>query len=68
MRKDRVAFLLLFCGMVLVKRRGASLSETMSMLPLSRRGRLLAGEMDHGGAALQGPSASLYASPGDQNC
>ena len=67
MREDRVAFLLLFCGMVLVKRRRADLAETMSMLPLSWRGRLLATEMGHSGAALwQGPRASLHPAPGDQ--
>ena len=38
MKEDRVVFLLLFCGMVLLKRRKASLAETMSMLPLYGRG------------------------------
>jgi len=69
MKEDRVAFLLLFCGMVLVKSRKASLTETMSMLPLSGRGRLLAMEMDRSGAALwQGlkTGTSLPAEPGNQ--
>ena len=52
MKEDRVAFLLLFCGMVLVKRRKASLAETMSVLPLYGRGRLLAIEMDRSGETL----------------
>ena len=45
MRDDRLAFLLLFCGMILVKRDKATLAETMSMLPLYGGARLLAGEM-----------------------
>jgi hypothetical protein len=45
MRDDRLAFLLLFCGMILVKRDKATLAETMSMLPLYGSARLLAGEM-----------------------
>jgi len=52
MKENRVAFLMLFFGMVLVKRRNASLSDTLSMLPLSGRGRLLALEMDRSGTAL----------------
>ena len=69
MKEDRVAFLLLFCGMVLVNRRKASLAETMSMLPLSGRGRLLALEMDRSGEALwhglkTGPA--LHAEPDNQ--
>jgi hypothetical protein len=57
MREDRVAFLLLFCGMVLVNRRKASLAETMSMLPLYGMGRLLAIEM---------AGTSLHAEAGNQ--
>ena len=69
MKEDRVAFLLLFCGMVVVKRRKSSLAETMSMLPLNGRGRLLANEMDRSGAPLwQGleTGASLHADQTNQ--
>ena len=45
MRENRFAFLMLFCGMILVKKDKATLSETMSMLPLYGGARLLAGEM-----------------------
>jgi hypothetical protein len=45
MREDRLAFLLMFCGMILVKREKATLAETMSVLPLYGGARLLAGEM-----------------------
>ena len=49
MREDRLAFLLLFCGMILVKRDKATLAETMAMLPLYGGARLLAGEMTAAG-------------------
>jgi len=52
MREDRFAFLLQFCGMVLVTRQKASLAETLAMLPLNGKGRLLARELDPGGADL----------------
>ena len=45
MKEDRIAFLLLFCGMILVKRQRATMEETMSMLPLYGGARMLAGEM-----------------------
>ena len=45
MREERLAFLLMFCGMILVKREKATLAETMSILPLYGGARLLAGEM-----------------------
>lgn len=45
MREDRFAFLLLFCGMILVKKDKATLPETMSILPLCGGARLLAGQM-----------------------
>ena len=45
MREDRFAFLLMFCGMILVKREKATMAETMSLLPLYGGARLLAGEM-----------------------
>jgi hypothetical protein len=45
MRDDRLAFLLLFCGMILVKRDKATLAETMSILPLYGGAQLLAGEI-----------------------
>ena len=44
MRENRLAFLMLFCGMILVKRDRATLAD-MSMLPLSEGARLLAGEI-----------------------
>ena len=62
MREDRIAFLLLFCGMVVVKRRRTSLAETMSMLPLSGRGRLLAIEMDRTATLWQETDAADHAS------
>ena len=45
MRDDRLAFLLMFCGMILVRRDKATLSKTLSILPLYGGTRLLAGEM-----------------------
>ena len=45
MREERLAFLLMFCGMILVKREKATLAETMSILPLYGGARVLAGEM-----------------------
>ena len=45
MRDDRFAFLLMFCGMILVKRDKATLSETLSILPLYGGARLLAEEL-----------------------
>ena len=45
MRENRLAFLILFCGMILVKKDKATVSETMSMLPLDGGALLLAGQM-----------------------
>ena len=45
MKEDRIAFLLMFCGMILVKRHKATMEETMSILPLYGGARVLAGEM-----------------------
>ena len=49
MRDDRFAFLMMFCGMILVKRNKATLEETMSILPLYGGARQLAGEMGASG-------------------
>ena len=45
MRDDRIAFLLLFCGMILVRRHRATMKETISMLPLYGRVRRLGDEL-----------------------
>jgi hypothetical protein len=45
MKEDRVAFLLLFCGMILVKKDRATLAETVSILPLDSGALRLAGEL-----------------------
>ena len=42
MRDDRLAFLVMFCGMILVKQEKATLAETMSALPLHGGARVLA--------------------------
>jgi hypothetical protein len=45
MKEDRVAFLLLFCGMILVKNDKATIAESLSILPLNGSALQLAGEL-----------------------
>jgi len=50
-RNERISFLILFCALILVKNKAATLDESIAMAPLFGRASLLAGELSSPGSA-----------------